>query len=213
MSGGPRGGINVSKKGKQHGMMSSSQVGLMNEVQKDTGYYSAGQNKINDMMRRALEDEQYSALGSIVDTDSSDDESTFPMGSRYGIDRNAIMEGFRQNLRLERENELGSLILPSIRENNFQRTLRSDETGSSLSSLTGSNKGKGQSVEPYGPKQDEGDIPDDDGVEEQEDEEESSMFGQSSGSNNATWVECDKCKKVWQIMKLFKCFLSILTKR
>jgi hypothetical protein len=27
-------------------------------------------------------------------------------------------------------------------------------------------------------------------------EEESSIFGQTAGSNNATWVECDRCKKV-----------------
>jgi hypothetical protein len=26
--------------------------------------------------------------------------------------------------------------------------------------------------------------------------DESSIFGQTTGSSNATWVECDKCKKV-----------------
>jgi len=36
--------------------------------------YSAAQTAVNDMMRRALEEDQYSALGSIVDTDSSDED-------------------------------------------------------------------------------------------------------------------------------------------
>ena len=36
--------------------------------------YSAAQAAINEMMRKALEEDQYSALGSIVDTDSSGDE-------------------------------------------------------------------------------------------------------------------------------------------
>ena len=26
--------------------------------------------------------------------------------------------------------------------------------------------------------------------------DDSSIFGQTTGSSNATWVECDKCKKV-----------------
>ena len=38
------------------------------------GGYSAAQTAVNDMMRRALEEDQYSALGSVVDTDSSDDD-------------------------------------------------------------------------------------------------------------------------------------------
>lgn len=38
------------------------------------GCYSAAQNAVNDMMRRALEEDQYSALGSVVDTDSSDED-------------------------------------------------------------------------------------------------------------------------------------------
>jgi hypothetical protein len=38
------------------------------------GSYSAAQHAVNDMMRRALEEDQYSALGSVVDTDSSDED-------------------------------------------------------------------------------------------------------------------------------------------
>ncbi len=38
------------------------------------GCYSAAQNAVNDMMRKALEEDQYSALGSVVDTDSSDED-------------------------------------------------------------------------------------------------------------------------------------------
>ena len=36
--------------------------------------YSAAQAAVNEMMRKALEEDQYSALGSIVDTDSEDDD-------------------------------------------------------------------------------------------------------------------------------------------
>jgi hypothetical protein len=39
-----------------------------------SGGYSAAQTAVNDMMRRALEENQYSALGSVVDTDSSDED-------------------------------------------------------------------------------------------------------------------------------------------
>lgn len=197
---GPRGGVNTTKKGKH---VSAAQAGLMNDVHKDTGYYSAGQNKINDMMRRALEDEKYSALGSIVDTDSSEDDSSFAFGARYGIDQTSIMDGFKQNLTREKENLPKSLNLLA-KAKNLQRA---DETGSSLSSLTTSNKAKNLSLGSYESKQAEADIVDDDGVEEQEDDEDSTMFGQSGNSNNATWVECDKCKKV-NIMKYalkFRC--------
>ena len=34
------------------------------------------------------------------------------------------------------------------------------------------------------------------GVSEEFEEEEISIFGQTTGSSNATWVECDRCKKV-----------------
>ena len=40
--------------------------------------------------------------------------------------------------------------------------------------------------------------------------DESSIFGQTTGSSNATWVECDKCKKVSELFWLcfnFMCFL------
>ena len=37
---------------------------------------------------------------------------------------------------------------------------------------------------------------DDDGGDMMGEEEESSIFGQTAGASNATWVECDRCKKV-----------------
>ena len=51
-----------------------------------------------------------------------------------------------------------------------------------------------------------------DNVAENDDEtidygaEESSIFGQTTGSSNATWVECDKCQKVSQTPLLFFLF-------
>ena len=46
---------------------------------------------------------------------------------------------------------------------------------------------------PGGEEADDGGVVDDADVGE---EEESSIFGQTTGASNATWVECDRCKKV-----------------
>jgi hypothetical protein len=58
----------------------------------------------------------------------------------------------------------------------------SGEDGSSYGDITTPNNAGG------------GENPD--AEEELLEEEESSIFGQTVGSGNATWVECDRCKKV-----------------
>ena len=40
------------------------------------------------------------------------------------------------------------------------------------------------------------------GIEEEFEEMESSIFGETVGSSNATWVECDRCKKVSELIRL-----------
>ena len=47
------------------------------------------------------------------------------------------------------------------------------------------------------------------GVEEEFGEIESSIFGETAGSSNATWVECDRCKKVSELIRMNSryCFL------
>merc|ERR1712238_2458 len=77
---------------------------------------------VDDMMRRALEEDQYSALGSVVDTDSSDDDesdcnayvtygnshrhlnnsgSNEPTGNMVRLDRNLILNSMRKKVMLE----------------------------------------------------------------------------------------------------------------
>eukprot|EP00816_Leptocylindrus_hargravesii_P007090 CAMPEP_0196824626 /NCGR_PEP_ID=MMETSP1362-20130617/92590_1 /TAXON_ID=163516 /ORGANISM="Leptocylindrus danicus, Strain CCMP1856" /LENGTH=411 /DNA_ID=CAMNT_0042204945 /DNA_START=53 /DNA_END=1288 /DNA_ORIENTATION=- len=185
----------VSKKGKQ----------TTNEAQVAAGgYYSAGQVAINDMMRRALEEEQYSALGSIIETDSSDDEAVvIGRSPRPSLDRGAIQAAFKKNLIRERaaDESVGSIVLV--------KSQRSDEATSSVSTSTATSKSKSQQTSPKGDdsKHDDMDAQDADeeeASEEQDDEEDSSVFGQTStgggSNNNATWVECDKCKK-WRRLR------------
>merc|ERR1719410_2961662 len=71
--------------------------------------YTAAQNAVNDMMRRALEEDQYSALGSIVDTstsDSEDDESNVLLTSgpsnklvSIKLDQKVLQAALRRKLR------------------------------------------------------------------------------------------------------------------
>lgn len=180
----------VSKKSKQ----------ANNEAQVAAGgYYSAGQVAINDMMRRALEEEQYSALGSIIQTDSSDDETVISRLPRITLDRSAIQAAFKKNLMRERaaDEGVGQIVLV--------KSQRGDEATSSVSASTATSKSKSQQASPKGDDFKDGDIDaqevDEEEVsEEQDDEEDSSVFGQTTAgggsNNNATWVECDKCKKV-----------------
>lgn len=106
------------KKSKQN--QSSSNV-LDQSAMYSSGY-TAEQANVNDMMRRALEEDQYSALGSIVDTDSSDDENVLLSGgsgsfSGHGrprqqqvpqIDRNMLLNANRKRLRAIRSVNINS---------------------------------------------------------------------------------------------------------
>jgi len=240
------------------------------------------------MMRRALEEDQYSALGSVVDTDSSDDDddeeddkydkfnasigssgdesirrnhrpsrssnslgelglspaerawlnsstgSSTSSTTTTKINRNSIMMAMRKHLAREGMKSVrnfdGSAFLNDVDSNKRSRSISPHPThgegddgeeyaidGRRIGKRRKKKKKKkiekqiedgGSAVDTPMSQGSEGDEEENVGVEssggggnndEEEDigvEEETSIFGQTAGAANATWVECDRCKKV-----------------
>jgi len=202
------------------------------------------QAAVNDMMRQLLEEDKYSVQGSIVDTDSSDDEdeeravyavSGGAGGSKRGVysdeeaslirlDRSVIMRAARKRLRIEgmrgvmdttgsrkransivivEEPDVGHPLSPvadnvSADDSPIARASRKTKPKKGTRGDDDGVFGNDDSSQPM-----EGAVVDDaardivDDVQAQtHGADESSIFGQTTGSSNATWVECDKCKKV-----------------
>lgn len=215
--------------------------------------YSAQQAAVNDMMRRALEEDQYSALGSVVDTDSSEDEdhavctlrvggiglSSRPKGPGGGstirMDRNYIVAAMKKHIHTEGMKSVnnfdGDKFLEDAEEYCDRTSGAAAKRSRSLSPHTevvveegeeldrmgrriGKRKKKGKRGKHQSAHLGEvamSEAGDDDFDEAEQggtsgsddnadprfgEEEESSIFGQTAGSSNATWVECDRCKKV-----------------
>lgn len=215
--------------------------------------YSAQQAAVNDMMRRALEEDQYSALGSVVDTDSSEDEdhavctlrvggiglSSRPKGPGGGstirMDRNYIVAAMKKHIHTEGMKSVnnfdGDKFLEDAEEYCDRTSGAAAKRSRSLSPHTevvveegeeldrmgrriGKRKKKGRRGKHQSAHLGEvamSEAGDDDFDEAEQggtsgsddnadprfgEEEESSIFGQTAGSSNATWVECDRCKKV-----------------
>jgi hypothetical protein len=159
-------------------------------------------------MRKALEEDQYSANGSIVDTESDDEEHQYVYkGQSIRLDRNYLVQAARKHLWLEARNASiggGTGVPPGSggmingcdlddaetrragrkkkkkgkRGKEDERGMLSSKNGSDDSGLSSGIGGTGSS-----------------GNDEYE-RDEGSIFGQTTGSSNSTWVECDKCKKV-----------------
>ena len=247
-------------------------------------------------MRRALEEDQYSALGSVVDTDSSDDEededdrydnkyttttigssgdesirrnhrpsrssnslgelglspaerawlnssSTTSSSTTTKINRNSIMMAMRKHLAREGMKSVrnfdGSAFLNDVDSNKRSRSISPHPSGEGDDdeeyAIDGRRIGKrrkkkkkkkvdkqsedgGSAVVDTPMSQgSEGDEDENVGVEssggggnnEEEEhigvEEETSIFGQTAGAANATWVECDRCKKVSYCILCISC--------
>jgi hypothetical protein len=161
------------------------------------------QMTVNEQMRRALEEDQYSANGSIVDTESDDDENQYVYhGQSIRLDRNYLLQAARKHLWLERvgggsgahpnstggpdgSNDQDNRRAAKKKRKKGKRGGKEDSLqlgGSAKSSdndLSGEASGGGHHGDPHEFERDEG-----------------SIFGQTTGSSNSTWVECDKCKKV-----------------
>lgn len=148
-------------------------------------------------MRRALEEDQYSANGSIVDTDSDDDDHQhIYKGQSIRLDRNHLMQAARKHLWLERINGGSASIGSGADDPDGRRAGRKkkkkgkrtkeDDFAGALPSVTGGDVEQDMSIEESNSIS----------VEKVFERDESSIFGQTTGSSNSTWVECDKCGKV-----------------
>lgn len=167
-------------------------------------------------MRRALEEDRYSAVGSIVDTDSDDDD---PQKYRYKglavrIDKAAIQQAIRKHQLYER---LG--VLPS------SNSMLADEHGpdgdgeedglrkpavEDSASLSGKRHAKTKkkkkrkpevarlALDSCKPVPKSATLSKDplalDAGDDDVDRDGTSIFGATQGSNNSIWVQCDKCE-------------------
>jgi len=164
---------------------------------------SAAQIAANEQMRKVLEEDCYSAIGSIVESDSEDESSEYRGRGAARLDRAAILSAMRKRLWMERMS--GNAVVTSQEEeedevdDNASRASRNarkkkrkkTRRGREDESLAGTDSEAGgdsvaasemMSIDEAGPVDTERD--------------EGSIFGATAGSSNATWVECDKCKKV-----------------
>ena len=182
------------------------------------------------MMRQLLEEDKYSVPGSIVDTDSSDDEdderNVYAVSgghhkrgmydaedaTKIRIDRSVIVRAARKRLRIEGMKGVMDTSTGGVRKRaNSVIIVEDKESGNPLSPIAAtdgegrknkSKKGK-RNVE-HGDIDGEDDkslteeigLEADDLGEDMMGADEISIFGQTTGSSNATWVECDRCKKV-----------------
>jgi hypothetical protein len=158
-------------------------------------------------MRRALEEDQYSAAGSIVDTDSDEDDHFTYRGQAARLDKAALQQTVRKyNLlgRLglgataeaptaeeeEEEDEEGTTEEQEARKTKAtkKKKKRKDEV-TQLREDAKNVAGTTTSKDPLSLDHDD-DLDRDGG----------SIFGATTGSSNSTWVECDKCKK-WRRLR------------
>lgn len=196
---------------------------------------------VQEQMRKALEEDQYSANGSIVDTDTDDDEHQYMYkGQSIRLDRSYLLQAAKKYGWLGEVTGAGSVVTASGRasvvskddEMNYQDAGddeegilnddgSSDIGGNSSKKKAARNKKKGRnqytnrnnsnsssfriedktnkSVVEVGKPKSMGVVASSDkGADTERDE--GSIFGQTTGSSNSTWVECDKCKK-WRRLR------------
>jgi hypothetical protein len=172
---------------------------------------SAAQLAANEQMRKVLEEDKYSALGSIVDTDSDDEDTTY-RGRGGRLDRSNILAATRKRLWMERMSASGSAVVSSQDDENEgendDAAARSSRPGRKKKKRRGGRRSKeeeasavaggaGSDQEIDGTEEVASEMMSVDEPHEVEvDRDEVSIFGATTGNSNATWVECDKCKKV-----------------
>jgi len=168
-------------------------------------------------MRKALEEDQYSANGSIVDTESDDDElQSSYKGQPVRLDRSYLVQAARKHLWLERNASGSGGSAPAVGSGATGAGIK--DTSSADGDDADSRPSRGNKKKKKGKrgKDDErvaspkpGQT---DGVsanviaassssgDNDFERDEGSIFGQTTGSSNSTWVECDKCKK-WRRLR------------
>lgn len=179
------------------------------------GGLTPAQLAVNEQMRRALEEDQYSANGSIVDTDSdADDHQHVYKGQSVRLDRNYLLQAARKHLWIERVNG-GHPSAGGPEANPDDADSR--RGGRKKKKKKGKRSKDDERVSSMPPKsRDDGDLSGSIGAtssgsaEKAFERDEGSIFGQTTGSSNSTWVECDKCKKVRCPSLLGSCWQGFL---
>mmetsp|Transcript_10337 Transcript_10337/g.29473 ORF Transcript_10337/g.29473 Transcript_10337/m.29473 type:complete len:416 (+) Transcript_10337:192-1439(+) len=159
----------------------------------------------NEQMRKALEEDQYSANGSIVDTDSEDEDTQCVYrGQPIRLDRNHLMQAARKHLWLERTGSSAGAFKGSPGTAPGAVPGSVDDLESRRASRKKKKKGKRSKDDDRstgsGASGDVGRMGDKNASADDSDKDEGSIFGQTTGQSNATWVECDKCKK-WRRLR------------
>ena len=167
---------------------------------------SAAQIAANEQMRKVLEEDCYSAIGSIVESDSEDEETEYRGRGAARMDRAAILSAMRKRVWMER---MGGSAVLSVQEEEEEEEDDVDDLASRSSrkvktkkkhrkkTRPGDESLAGTDSEAGGDSATASDIM---SLEEPRpadaERDEGSIFGATAGASNATWVECDKCKKV-----------------
>jgi len=231
-----------SKKGKK------KKDDITAKKKKNVEKLTPAQTAVKDMMRQLLEEDKYSVQGSIVDTDSSDEEEDeyavyavsggtgFHKRGMYSeedatlihLDRSVIFRAARKRLRVEgmkgmidmssNRKRVSNVVI--MEDTDIGNQMTGGDTADDSSARRGRKKKKKKGKRNHQGLDDmesfevisnneESQVTDPtaghvNGTDEQGDEvmgiDESSIFGQTTGSSNATWVECDKCKK-WRRLR------------
>lgn len=185
---------------------------LMKERKKEKRAKNAAQQATQDKMRRALEDDRYSAVGSIVsDTDSGDDDEQIHKSDVRAAMKRMLwtMERRRDGAasaadKTDSEGEAESARSTGSRRGRKKKPKR--KPGKPTKVIDESSKSSGLAIaiasrhpasdRPPKPTSGPGPGPGPDAGKGDDPYEEGSIFGPTTGSTQTTWVECDKCKKV-----------------
>ncbi|GFH45608.1 hypothetical protein CTEN210_02082 [Chaetoceros tenuissimus] len=228
-------GHSAGSGGKKPGPKKGKKKNKDGKEKKKKDKQSKAQTAVKDMMRQLLEEDKYSVPGSIVDTDSSDDEdderNVYAVSgghhkrgmydaedaTKIRIDRSVIVRAARKRLRIEGMKGVMDTSTGGVRKRaNSVIIVEDKESGNPLSPIAatdgeGGRKNKRKKGKRHG-EDGEIDGEDDKSLTEEiglegddlgEDmmgADEISIFGQTTGSSNATWVECDRCKK-WRRLR------------
>lgn len=213
---------------------------------------SAAQLAVQEQMRKALEEDQYSANGSIVESDTDDDDRQYMYkGNSIRLDRSYLLQAAKKYNWLGDSGAAGSVVVSMgrssalsddeanclgdddgndeeenkkdvedtlhVTESNIGTYNKKDASKPSKNSknIVGKKKGRNQYTDNRGNNSNTFRVEEkansnvfetatapsssaDKLVDMERDE--GSIFGQTTGSSNSTWVECDKCKK-WRRLR------------
>lgn len=258
---GNAGGAGSGAVGSGSGGNAGGNAGVGHFMDQHHQALSAAQLAVNEQMRKALEEDQYSANGSIVDTDSDDDEHKFVYrGQAVRLDRAHLIQAARKlgggmggggvgaigagpgrgggpngegaaaagpadddgdgaGDGNDEEEELLASIGRAARPSNGGGNTTTNNNKSKKNSKKAKGGRNSGNVRVAGPKDDDGRDPMDplaapgrsrgdpagpasgdhhDPMDTELDD--GSIFGQTTGASNTTWVQCDKCKK-WRLLR------------